>query len=149
VKDQLLRLRDGKASVRKLYGLSSAELLDAIHSRFRLKVAIEGAVAEFQMAKHIERAVRKGIERFEQLPSVKRWFDGATSGHRMANNRSPRKRMSCRHYIFVSEKGWFIDESQALMGARTFYADGRRGSREPAVANISSIKVVRSGDIFS
>lgn len=27
------------------YGLTSAELLDAIGSRFRLKVAVEGAVA--------------------------------------------------------------------------------------------------------
>ena len=31
-------------------GLSSAELLDAINARFRLKVAVEGAVAEFQMS---------------------------------------------------------------------------------------------------
>ena len=35
------------------YGLTSTELLDAVNARFRLKVAFEGAVAEFQMAKHI------------------------------------------------------------------------------------------------
>ena len=39
------------------YGLTSAELLDAVNERFRLKVALEGAVAEFQMAKHIDQLV--------------------------------------------------------------------------------------------
>jgi hypothetical protein len=55
-----------KHPLETMYGLSSAELLDAIHTRFRLKVAVEGAVAEFQMAKHIERAVGAGIIRYEQ-----------------------------------------------------------------------------------
>jgi len=31
------------------YGLSSDELLDAISARFRLQVAVEGAVSEFHM----------------------------------------------------------------------------------------------------
>lgn len=35
------------------YGLTAAELLDAIGSRFRLKVAVEGAVAEFHMEKKV------------------------------------------------------------------------------------------------
>jgi hypothetical protein len=47
------------------YGLTSLELLDAINGRFRLKVAVEGAVAEVQMLKHIARAVGRGIERHE------------------------------------------------------------------------------------
>lgn len=50
--------------VRK-YGLSTSELLDAINSRFRLKVALEGAVAELQMEKHLKRLVDSTIERFE------------------------------------------------------------------------------------
>lgn len=47
------------------YGLSSVELLDAINARFRLKVALEGAVAEVQMAKKIAPLVGSAIERFE------------------------------------------------------------------------------------
>ena len=47
------------------YGLTSLELLDAINARFRLKVALEGAVAEVQMEKHIVVRVDKGIERYE------------------------------------------------------------------------------------
>jgi hypothetical protein len=46
-------------------GLTSIELLDAIGGRFRLKVAVEGAVAEVQMQKHIARCVGHGIERYE------------------------------------------------------------------------------------
>jgi hypothetical protein len=59
------------------------------------------------------------------------------SNGRLVENRRP------------SHNGWFIDESQALMGTRTFYAAGRRRRRESAVANIDSIKVVRSGNICS
>lgn len=47
------------------YGLNALELLDAIGSRFRLKVAVEGAVAEVQMLKHIVRCVGHGIDRYE------------------------------------------------------------------------------------
>jgi hypothetical protein len=50
----------------KKYGLTASELLDAVEARFRLKVAIEGAVAEFQMAKHIDRLVGSAVERYEQ-----------------------------------------------------------------------------------
>jgi hypothetical protein len=59
------------------YGLSSAELLDAIESRFRLKVAVEGAVAEFQMAKHIERAgVRFEMHDLDGQPDFSIWVPG-------------------------------------------------------------------------
>ena len=47
------------------YALSSRELLDAINGRFRLKVALEGAVAEVQMAKRIASLVGSVVERFE------------------------------------------------------------------------------------
>ncbi|HEX4146693.1 MAG TPA: hypothetical protein VHY91_24535 [Pirellulales bacterium] len=47
------------------YGLTSIELLDAINARFRLKVALEGAVAEVQMEKLIAACVGHGIQRYE------------------------------------------------------------------------------------
>jgi hypothetical protein len=47
------------------YGLNSRELFDAINARFRLKVALEGAVAEVQMAKKIVPLVGSIVERFE------------------------------------------------------------------------------------
>ena len=40
------------------YGLTSGELLDAIDRRFRLTVALEGAVAEV----HFERKIRVGSQ---------------------------------------------------------------------------------------
>ena len=63
------------------YGLTSVELLDAIGSRFRLKVAVEGAVAEVQMLKHIARCVGRGIERYENHdmdahPDFSIWLPG-------------------------------------------------------------------------
>ena len=56
----------GRHSLERKYGLSANELLDAINARFRLKVALEGAVAEVQMGKHIDALVGAGIERFEE-----------------------------------------------------------------------------------
>ncbi|HEY5315503.1 MAG TPA: hypothetical protein VIK18_23435 [Pirellulales bacterium] len=47
------------------YGLNSHELLDAINARFRLKVALEGAVAEVQMEKHIAAAMGSVVARYE------------------------------------------------------------------------------------
>jgi hypothetical protein len=47
------------------YGLSAAELLDAIGSRFRLKAAVEGAVAEVQMERKIVGLLGTVIERYE------------------------------------------------------------------------------------
>jgi hypothetical protein len=63
------------------YGLTSDELLDAVNSRFRLKVAVEGAVAEFQMAKHIDRLVGTVVERYEThdldgQPDFSIWLPG-------------------------------------------------------------------------
>ncbi len=47
------------------YGLTAHELLDAVNKRFRLKVALEGAVAEVQMEKKIQPLVGNAIERYE------------------------------------------------------------------------------------
>jgi hypothetical protein len=47
------------------YGLSSHELLEAVSKRFRLRVALEGAVAEVQMEKKIRALVGSVIERYE------------------------------------------------------------------------------------
>ena len=44
----------------------------------------------------------------------KRWIDGAASMDGMAWLRSPRKRMTSRHYINVSEKGSIVDRCHAL-----------------------------------
>ena len=49
----------------KQYGLTAHELLDAVNKRFRLKVALEGAVAKVQMEKKIGRLVGSVIERYE------------------------------------------------------------------------------------
>lgn len=54
-----------KHALESKYGLTASELLDAVNARFRLKVALEGAVAEFQMAKHLDALVGSVIERFE------------------------------------------------------------------------------------
>jgi hypothetical protein len=47
------------------YGLTSFELLEAVTARFRLKVALEGAVAEVQMEKKIASLVGSVVERYE------------------------------------------------------------------------------------
>lgn len=49
------------------YGLTAHELLDAIVSRFRLKVAVEGAVAEVHLRKKLEDLKAVGvIESYEE-----------------------------------------------------------------------------------
>jgi hypothetical protein len=47
------------------YGLDAKEILDAIDGRFRLRVAVEGAIAEAQAERHIRALVGRGIERYE------------------------------------------------------------------------------------
>ena len=63
------------------YGLTAYELLDAVNKRFRLKVALEGAVAEVQMAKKIDSLVGNVIERYEAHdldghPDFSIWISG-------------------------------------------------------------------------
>lgn len=47
------------------YGLTAHELLDALATRFRALVTLEGAVAEVQMEKMIQRLVGTVIRRYE------------------------------------------------------------------------------------
>lgn len=47
------------------YGLSAGELLDAVDKRFRLRAAVEGAVAEVQMERQIAKLVGTVVERYE------------------------------------------------------------------------------------
>lgn len=47
------------------YGLTANELLNAIGRRFRLKVALEGAVAEVQMEKKVKALVGSLLQRYE------------------------------------------------------------------------------------
>jgi hypothetical protein len=47
------------------YGLDAAELLDAIDRRFRLRVAVEGAVAEAHVEQHIRLLLGRGVDRYE------------------------------------------------------------------------------------
>ena len=49
----------------KKYGLSEAEILDAIDGRFRLRVAVEGAIAEIQTERHVRALVGRAIDRYE------------------------------------------------------------------------------------
>lgn len=59
------------------YGLTSAELLNAIGSRFRLKVAVEGAVAEFHMEKHVRATgMRFEVHDLDGHPDFSIWIPG-------------------------------------------------------------------------
>lgn len=63
------------------YGLSALEMLAAINSRFRLRVAVEGAVAEVQMERHIRAAIGTAVERYEAhdvdgYPDFSLWIPG-------------------------------------------------------------------------
>ena len=65
----------------KHYGLSANELLDAINCRFRLKVAVGGAVAEVQMEKHVAKLIGDVVEHYEAndidgRPDFSIWLHG-------------------------------------------------------------------------
>ena len=65
----------------KKYGLSTTELLDAISNRFRLRAALEGAVAEVQMDRKISPHVGSIIDRYEAhdldgRPDFSIWLPG-------------------------------------------------------------------------
>jgi hypothetical protein len=47
------------------YGLSATELLDAVAKRFRLRAALEGAVAEVHMERHVQALLGSVVERYE------------------------------------------------------------------------------------
>ena len=46
------------------YGLSATEILDAVAKRFRLRAALEGAVAEVQMERKIQALLGSLVERY-------------------------------------------------------------------------------------
>jgi hypothetical protein len=48
----------------RAYGLSADEILDAVAKRFRLRAALEGAVAEVQMERHIQTLLGSCIDRY-------------------------------------------------------------------------------------
>jgi hypothetical protein len=69
-------------SLAKQYGLTAHEILDAVNKRFRLKVALEGAVAEVQMEKHVKALVGSTVERYETYdidghPDFGIWLPGS------------------------------------------------------------------------
>ena len=47
------------------YGLSATEILDAVSQRFRLRAALEGAVAEVQMERKIQALPKSLVGRYE------------------------------------------------------------------------------------
>lgn len=63
------------------YGLTANELLDAVNNRFRLRTALEGAVAEVQMELKIKELVGSAIERYaahdlDGHPDFSIWLPG-------------------------------------------------------------------------
>ncbi len=71
-------------SLEETYGITPAELLDAIGSRYRLEVAFERAVAEYQMAKQIASLVGSAVDRYEfhelhGCPDFSIWLTGCKS----------------------------------------------------------------------
>jgi len=52
-------------SLENAYGLSAIEILDAVSKRFRLRAALEGAVAEVQMERKVQALLGSVIERYE------------------------------------------------------------------------------------
>ncbi len=70
------------------YGLTSKELLDAVSTRFRLRAALEGAVAEVQMERQLARLVGEVIDRYEShdldgQPDFSIWVRGVAGPLRM------------------------------------------------------------------
>jgi hypothetical protein len=63
------------------YGLSATEILDAVTKRFRLRAALEGAVAEVQMERKIQALLGSLVERYEAhdldgQPDFSIWLPG-------------------------------------------------------------------------
>jgi hypothetical protein len=82
MKDHQEEERGMEHPLAKQYGLTANELLDAVNGHFRLKVALEGAVAEVQMEKKIKALVGSVVERFESYdqdghPDFGIWLPGS------------------------------------------------------------------------
>ncbi|MBI2477967.1 MAG: hypothetical protein HYV60_04770 [Planctomycetia bacterium] len=70
-----------KHVLEETYGLTAGELLDAVATRFRLRAALEGAVAEEQIERDIAVLVGNVIERYEAhdldgVPDFSIWLPG-------------------------------------------------------------------------
>src|SRR4030067_3500563 len=64
-----------------IYALTASEMLDAVARRFRLRVALEGGIAEVQMEKHVQALVGTLIDRYEVhdldgYPDFSIWLPG-------------------------------------------------------------------------
>jgi hypothetical protein len=82
------------------YGLTAGELLDAVERRFRLRTALEGAVAEEQMERKVKALVGSVVERYEVHdldghPDFSIWLPG----------RSLPLRAECKNIRESSKKG--------------------------------------------
>jgi hypothetical protein len=71
-----------------VYGLSANEILDAVARRFRLRAALEGAVAEVQAERHIQALLGSVVERYEAhdldgQPDFSIWLPGRPQPLRM------------------------------------------------------------------
>lgn len=82
------------------YGLTSGELLDAVEKRFRLRAALEGAVAEVQMELKIKELVGSSIERYEAHD-----LDGHADFSIWLPGRSQALRAECKNVRGSSKKG--------------------------------------------
>jgi hypothetical protein len=93
--------RQGMAhALEQRYGLTASELLDAVEKRFRLRAALEGAVAEVQMELKIKELVGTVIDRYEAHdldghPDFSIWLPG---------RRAP-LRVECKNVRESSKKG--------------------------------------------
>jgi hypothetical protein len=76
--------REGQGMAHPLetaYGLSANEILDAVAKRFRLRAALEGAVAEVHMERHIQALLGSLIDRYvphdlDSQPDFSLWLPG-------------------------------------------------------------------------
>lgn len=95
------------------YGLTANELLDLINARFRLRVALEGGVAEYQMEKHVARLVGSVVARYQAIdrdgePDFRIWLKGRTdpiaAECKNARNKSYMAKGVVTHYAVEIQK---------------------------------------------
>jgi len=95
------------------YGLNAHEILDLVNDRFRLKVALEGGVAECQMEKHVSALVGNVIDRYEAVdedgtPDFKVWIPGKPepiwAECKNARNQSYKSKGVVTHYAVETQK---------------------------------------------
>jgi hypothetical protein len=82
------------------YELSATEILDAVAKRFRLRAALEGAIAEVHMERHIQSLLGNAVDRYEAhdldgVPDFSIWLHG----------RKKPLRAECKNVRESSKKG--------------------------------------------